>query len=125
MPLTLLGPIVAIGLALIALALWVMGFGNTPPLDKDAVSRAIAREFDVPPSDILFSPDERAALVQTPVGPLIAWRMGADVALRRLGRARCETTDGGLRFHFDDLAAPPLTVPLPQEARAAWEARLT
>lgn len=125
MPLTLLVPIVAVGLALIALALWAMGFGAAAPLDNDAISRAIDREFDTAPSSVLISPDGRAALAKTPIGPLIAWRMGGDVALRRAEHADVKASQDGITFRFDDFAAPPLAVNLPKQARADWETILS
>lgn len=126
MPLSILIPMVVLGIAGIALLLHLLGL--TAPArfdDDDSAARAWLREFpEDPPTRIVLSHDHRAALIETAKGRGVVWPMGADTTARYLDGAQISQTNKGLRIDLPDYTAPHIHLSLdPDEARQ-WPALL-
>ncbi|MDD9725777.1 hypothetical protein PVV74_09955 [Roseovarius sp. SK2] len=120
MPLSILLPMVVLGIAGIAVLLHLLGLSKPATFDDgSAATRAWLREFpDDTPTRVILSHDRHAALVETSRGPGVVWPMGADTTARYLDGARITQTDTGLRIALPDYTAPRITLKLdPDEAR--------
>ena len=129
MPLSILIPMVGLGIAGIALLLHVLGLTAPARLkDDDSAAQGWLREFpEDPPTRIVLSHDHRAALIETAKGRGVVWPMGADTTARYLDGAKISQTAKGLRIDLPDYTAPHINLTLdPDEARdwpALMEAR--
>lgn len=120
MPLSILLPMVVLGIAGIAVLLHLLGLSQPATFDNEAAARrAWLREFpEDTPTRVILSHDRHAALVETPQGAGIVWPMGADSTARYLDGAQVTQTDTGLRITLPDYTAPRITLTLdPEEAR--------
>jgi len=120
MPLSILLPMVVLGIAGIAVLLHLLGLSKPATFeDKAAARRAWLREFpEDTPTRVTLSHDRHAALVETPRGPGVVWPMGADTTARYLDGAHVTQTDTGLRIALPDYTAPRIALKLdPEEAR--------
>ncbi len=126
MPLSVLVPMVVLGIAGIAALLHLLGLSAQAPLDSDdAAGAAWLREFpDDPPLRILRCATQAAALVETAKGRGIVWPMGADTTARYLDGARIAPMATGLVVHLPDVTAPKIRLVLAAQEAAAWGRQL-
>lgn len=120
MPLSILLPMVILGIAGIAVLLHLLGLSMPAQFeDEDTARRAWLREFpDDAPARVILSHGRHAALIETTQGPGVVWPMGADSTARYLDGAQITQTDHGLRIDLPDYTAPRITLKLdPDEAR--------
>ena len=122
MPLSILIPMVVIGIAGITLLLHLLGQSRTALLaDETAARRAWMREYpEAQPTRIVLSHDHHAALVETQQGPGVVWPMGADTTARFLRSAHVERTKDGLRIDLNDFAAPHIHLHLDADEADLW-----
>ncbi|GAB4275824.1 MAG: hypothetical protein Kow0013_29790 [Pararhodobacter sp.] len=118
MPLSILLPLVVIGIAGLGAILHLGGHSRRFDIADDAIAR---REW------LRHWPDDRvlavhraggAALVETAKGLGILRPMGADTVAHRL--TGLSERGGALRLSFADFASPDVTLPLPDATRAEW-----
>lgn len=126
MPLTVLLPLVVIGIAGIAAILHLLGYSRAYSFASDADARAAwAREFPGDRTDgATVCASGRAALVDTTRGPGLVWAMGADTACRVLDGGRASLTSSGLTIRFPDFNAPRVSLAMPPAEARAWAARI-
>ena len=124
MPLSVLLPLVVVGIALIwGLVRWLQ---PTPPLRirDETEARAIwhHRNPETPAQTARINPGRSHALVETGAGPGLVWAMGADPVTRLIPPGtRCVETATGLRLKTGDFTAPVIDIPLPDpRERAQW-----
>lgn len=125
MPLSVLLPMVVIGIAGIALLLHRLGLSRPARLDCEAAAWAAwAREFpDDPARRATLASDRRGALIETETGRHgVVFVMGADTTARRLEGARLRQTAHGLRIDLPDFTAPHVTLALAPNEAARWPA---
>lgn len=124
MPLSLLLPMVILGIAGIALLLHVLGLSRPALLANKAAARAAwLREFpDDAPSRITLSHDNHAALIETARGHGVVWPMGADTAARYLTGAQITRTEAGLNISLPDYTAPRIRLQLGADELESWPA---
>lgn len=118
MPLWVLLPIVIVGIAGIGVLLHLTGHSRVFVLRDDAsVRRQWARHW---PSVAVTQVDLAggAALVLAEFGPALLRPFGADTVAHRI--TAMDLAPQGLRLHFGDLAAPPVTLHLDPDARDRW-----
>ena len=123
MPLEIMGPMVVLGIAGIALLLHLTG--QTAPMrlqtEEDAHRAWLREHGEDAPGIILVAADGRAALLRLASGALgLVTAMGADPSARYLTGASWETTTKGLRIRLPDFAAPRFDIALSEDDRAAW-----
>jgi hypothetical protein len=125
-PLTVLIPMVVLGIAGITVLLHVMGRSTVASFEsEDDAARAWLREYpDCPATRVILSHDRHAALIETGDGPGIVWPMGADTTARFLRQARITRTDKGLRVDLPDFAAPHIHLRLDPEEAELWPTHL-
>ncbi|MEQ8988062.1 MAG: hypothetical protein RID15_10025 [Marinovum algicola] len=124
MPLQILLPMVVIGIAGIVVLLHVLGRSELARFeDEDAARQAWLREYpDTPPTRVILSHDNHAALVETEYGAGVVWPMGMDTTARLLrGAAICRTKDG-LLVDLPDFAAPRVRLRLNDDEADLWPA---
>lgn len=124
MPLSVLIPIVVIGIAGIAVILHLLGLTAPRRLSDTAEALAAwAREFpETPAIAARLSADQRAALIELADGETgLVWCIGADTVARPLMGADVIDTKTGLDFHLHDMAAPHVSVALSAEERIRWK----
>ncbi|WP_299847034.1 hypothetical protein [uncultured Roseovarius sp.] len=122
MPLTILLPLVIIGIVGIAVLLHFLGLSKPARFDNEAAAKAAwLREFpeDVP-TRITLCQNHSAALVDASQGRGIVWPMGADTTARYLTDARIERTGNGLCITLPDYTAPRIRLTLEAEEAAIW-----
>lgn len=126
MPLSILLPMVVLGIAGIAVLLHVLGLSRPALLADAGVARAAwLDEFPTDaPTRITLSHDNRAALVETAKGAGIVWPMGADTTARYLTDAQITRTATGLRINLPDYTAPRIDVTLDTSEANRWPALL-
>lgn len=124
MPLSLLLPMVILGIAGIALLLHVLGLSRPALLANAAAARsAWLREFpDDAPGRITLSHDNHAALIETAQGHGVVWPMGADTAARYLTGAQITRTEAGLSISLPDYTAPRIRLRLGADELESWPA---
>ncbi|WP_371228321.1 hypothetical protein [Roseovarius sp. 2305UL8-3] len=122
MPLTVLVPMVLLGIAGIALLLHVLGLSQRKLFGDVAEARtAWLHEFpEDMPIRLVLSHDHRAALIDTAKGHGIVWPMGADSTARYLDGAKVARTATGLRIDLPDYTAPRIDLELDAEEVARW-----
>lgn len=123
MPLEILGPMVVLGIAGIALLLHLTG--RTAPMrletEEDARRAWLREHGEDAPGAVLVAASGRAALLRLSSGALgLVTVMGADPSARYLTGASWETTAQGLRIRPPDFAAPRFDIALSEDDRAAW-----
>ncbi|MET4102129.1 hypothetical protein ABIE58_001557 [Roseovarius sp. MBR-78] len=126
MPLSILLPMVALGIAGIALLLHLLGLSRRAVLPDAAAARAAwLREFpDDAPARVTLCQDRSAALIETQHGRGVVWAMGADTTARYLQGARVRRVTTGLALDLPDYTAPRIRLTLSPEEAAAWQERL-
>lgn len=122
MPISILLPMVALGIAGFAILLHGLGLSRAVSLpDETAVCRAWLREFPGhAPTRILLCKNRSAALVETEQGRGIVWPMGADTTARYLTQAHITATAQGLRIDLPDFTAPRIRLTLELDEAARW-----
>ena len=122
MPLEILGPVVVLGIAGIALLLHRLGLSEQFELTGEHTRTAWLREVpDDVPTQILIAKTRNAALLRLASGELgLVSVMGADTAARYLTDARWQHSDEGITLHLPDFAAPHVTIPLEPHEQAQW-----
>lgn len=126
MPLSILLPLVVLGIAGIAAMLHLLGYSQTAEIaDEDAARRLWVHHFpDDRPRHALLAHDRHAALVDTDRGLGLVWGMGADTVARLLHGADATPCGAGLNIHLHDFSAPSVTLTLtPSEVRD-WTAAI-
>lgn len=122
MPLSILLPMVVLGIAGVAVLLHLMGLSRPAVLeDAAAAQRAWMDEFpEDPPKRIVLSHDRHAALVETEKGRGVVWPMGADTTARYLEGAKISRTVKGLRIDLPDYTAPRILLTLNDDEADQW-----
>lgn len=126
MPLSLLLPMVILGIAGIALLLHLLGLSRPALLASEAAARAAwLREFpEDTPTRVVLSHDNHAALIDTAQGRGIVWPMGADTVARYLTGAEIIRTSTGLNIDLPDYTAPRIRLRLDESELERWPALL-
>ncbi len=127
MPLSVLIPVVVIGIAGIAVILHLLGLTAPRRLtDRAEALAAWAREFpELPAAEARLSADQRAALILLPNGEAgIVWCFGADTVARPLAGSELRETETGFVIRLRDVGAPRVTVTLAAEERPRWKETL-
>ena len=124
MPLSILLPMVIIGIAGIAVLLHLLGLSKPVTLTDEETARAAwLEEFpDDPPTRVTLCHAHSAALVDTARGHGLVWPMGADTTARYLDGARVHPTETGLRIDLPDYTAPHIHLTLAPDEAARWTA---
>ena len=126
MPLSILGPMVVIGIAGIAVILHLLGLSRRAVLADAAAARAAWDDEwgDTDPARAAtLSHDRHAALIETASGRHgIVFPMGADTTARYLDGARVAVTEQGLRIDLPDFTAPHVRLHLDEGEAARWPA---
>ena len=122
MPLSVLLPMVIIGIGGIAILLHVLGLSQEAKLaTEDAARDAWLREFpDHPVDRVSLSHTHRAALVEGAWGRGLVWSMGADTTARHLTGAQVRPLGAGLRIELSDVTAPHVDLDLDHRDAEAW-----
>lgn len=123
MPLSILLPMVVLGIAGIAVLLHLLGLSQRARLTDEAAARAAwLREYpDDPPARVTLCRDRCAALVVTKRGRGVVWAVGADTTARHLDGARLKPVRGGLCIDLPDYTAPHIHLALEPDEAAAWQ----
>jgi len=123
MPLSILLPMVVLGIAGIAVLLHLLGLSRRAVLADEAAARAAwLREFPADaPIHVTLCHDRSAALIETGQGPGVVWPMGADTTARYLTGARARRTKTGLRLDLPDYTAPRVHLTLDAGEAARWQ----
>lgn len=126
MPLSILLPMVILGIAGIALLLHVLGLSRRAVLADTAAARAAwLREFpEDSPIRVILCHDHSAALIETARGRGVVWPMGADTTARYLDGARVRQRKGGLTLDLPDYTAPRIRLTLSPDEATSWCALL-
>lgn len=126
MPLTILGPLVVIGILAIALILHLMGRTDTRRFATEAEARdAWEREYPENPAlKVLLSSDNRAALIRATRGLGLVWCFGDDTVARIVTKSKTHPTARGLAFERREFAARHIDVTLKADDRALWQTQL-
>lgn len=126
MPLSLLLPMVILGIAGIALLLHLLGLSRPALIASEAAARAAwLREFpEDTPTRVTLSHDNHAALIDTVQGHGIVWPMGADTTARYLTGAEVTRTPTGLNIDLPDYTAPRIRLRLDESELERWPALL-
>lgn len=124
MPLSILVPLVTVGILGIALLLHLLGLSRPVTLSDESAARdAWLSEFpDDTPLRVLLSRNRMAALVETPKGRGVVWPMGADTTARYLTGARITRRAEGLRISLPDYTAPRIDLVLDEAETGVWAA---
>ena len=123
MPLSILLPMVTLGIAAIAVLLHLLGLSRRATLPDVAAARAAwLREFPTDaPIHVTLCDNRSAALIATETGRGVVWPMGADTTARYLTGARLTATSSGLRLDLPDYTAPCIHIALDPDEAAAWQ----
>ena len=126
MPLSILLPMVVLGIAGIAVLLHMLGLSRPAVLQDEGAARAAwLDEFPADtPLRVVLSHDNHAALIETAQGHGIVWPMGADTTARYVDGARITRTATGLRFDLADYSAPRIHLTLDAAEITRWPALL-
>lgn len=126
MPLSILLPMVIIGIGGIAVLLHILGLTEPARLENEAAARrAWLREFpEDEPTRVALSHDRHAALIATDKGHGIVWPMGADTTARYVTGVQIARTQTGLRLDLPDYTAPHVHLTLDDREAEAWPAEL-
>lgn len=126
MPLSILGPMVVVGIGGIAILLHLLDLSKPMYFADEAAARAAwEREFpDIPATRAILCKTQLAALIETRDGPGVVWAMGVDSAARSLYGARAAKRPKGLMLYLPDFTAPKLFLALDEEETALWLSRL-
>jgi|TARA_R110000851_G_scaffold170606_1_gene316929 hypothetical protein len=126
MPLSILLPMVILGIAGIAVLLHVLGLSRRATLSDAAAARAAwLREFpEDAPTKVILCHDHSAALIETAQGRGVVWPMGADTTARYLRGARVRQRKTGLTLDLPDYTAPRIRLTLSPDEAASWCALL-
>jgi hypothetical protein len=126
MPLSILLPMVVLGIAGIAVLLHLLGLSRRAVLADEAAARAAwLREYPGDaPVRVTLCHDRSAALIETGRGRGVVWPMGADTTARHLDGARLTPTRTGLRIDLPDYTAPRVHLTLDAGESARWQATL-
>lgn len=122
MPLSILLPMVVIGIASIAVLLHVLGLSRAATLSDEATARtAWLREFPGHvPTRVFLCESQSAALIETAQGHGVVWSMGADTTARYLTHAQVKRSKSGLRIALPDYTAPVIRLKLAPDEVARW-----
>ncbi|MDZ7709934.1 MAG: hypothetical protein U5K36_07685 [Roseovarius sp.] len=126
MPLSILLPLVVLGIAGIALLTHLLGLSRRATLPDEAAARsAWLREFPGDaPARVTLCHDRSAALIETGKGRGVVWGVGADTTARYLTGARASPTKTGLRIDLPDYTAPHIHLTLDAGEAAEWQEAL-
>lgn len=123
MPLEILGPMVVLGIAGIALALHLLGLTAPRRLTtKDEARAAWLREHpDDDIAQVLLARSGRAALITLASGARgLVYAMGADTCAHPLKGARWQQRKNALRVGLPDFAAPHFDIALAPDELPIW-----
>ena len=126
MPLHILGPLVVIGIAGIAVILHLLGRTSPRRFADEAEARTSwEREYPQNPAlSVHLSSDNRAALIRATRGLGLVWCFGDDTVARVVTRSKTRPTATGLAFERREFAARKIHVTLDADDRAAWQTQL-
>lgn len=122
MPLTILLPMVVLGILSVALILHLKGFTDSLQFADETEVRSHFHRL-LPFAEItavLRSEDGKAAIVSTPDTSYLLWSFGADCTLHSLFGARFVDTPTGLRVQFNDFACPSAKITLTAAEKPQW-----
>lgn len=122
MPLSILLPMVILGIAGIAVLLHLLGWSRPAVLkDETAAEQAWLKEFpEDPPKRVVLSHDQHAALVETSKGRGVVWPMGADTTARYLDNAKISFNSNVLSITLPDYTAPRILLTLDRDEAEQW-----
>lgn len=122
MPLYILGPMVVVGIAGVALLIHLLGLSKPRLLRSDQEAHdAWLREF--PETKIQSASVSRAqtsALIRSDIGLGVVWSIGADTTARLLTQATFTADETSLNIHLPDYGAPHLRIPLTHDEIRHW-----
>lgn len=122
MPLSILLPMVVLGILGIALILHLKGFTKSLQFANEAEVRQHVHRLlpFVEVTSVLLSQDGKAAIVTTPELRYLIWSFGADCTLHGLTGAEIEDIPEGAHFHLHDFAAPGPKIALSHAEKPLW-----
>ena len=122
MPLSILLPMVMLGIAGIAVLLHLMGLSRRATLaDQAAAQAAWLREFpEDAPVHVILCRNNTAALIETARGRGVVWPIGADTTARYLRDARLRSVKTGLTLDLPDPTAPHIRLTLSPDEVETW-----
>ena len=122
MPLSILVPMVVLGIGGITILLHLLGMSGGRPLQDEAAARAAwAREVaDDPVERVILSQTGRAALIHSASGRGIVWAMGADTVARSLDGATMTASGTTLRIAFPEYDARGVKLTLAEGEAQRW-----
>lgn len=126
MPLSILLPMVIVGIAGITLLLHLLNLSRPLHFPDEAAARAAwLREFpDVPVDRVILCKTCLAALIETNSGPGVVWAMGADSTARFLTGARATARPNGVMLSLPDFTAPQIFIAMGPDEKDVWLSRL-
>lgn len=125
MSLSVLLPMVVLGVSGVVYLTYLLGFSKEAELTEATARAAWMREFTddgVRSADV--SQCGHAALIDASSGPGVVWVMGQDTTARQLNDVQAEQTPKGLVLHLRDFTAAHIRLELTPEEAADWRARL-
>ena len=122
MPLSILLPMVIVGITGIVVLLHLLGLSRMARFEDEAAARAAwLREFpEDMPERITLCHNRSAALIGLRQGNGVVWPMGADTTARPLTGAQITRAEGGLTIVLPDYTAPRIHLTLDRQEIAAW-----
>jgi hypothetical protein len=123
MPLSILLPMLGLGISGIAVLLHLLGLSRQATLADEAAARAAwLRAFPGDtPVRVTLCHDRSAALIATDTGRGVVWSMGADTTARYLNGAQIKPTRTGLHIDLPDYTAPRIQLTLDSGETAEWQ----
>lgn len=121
MPLSVLLPMVVLGISGIALLLHLLGKSGRLRLDREAAIAGWQREMGhTKVQQVLLAPSGHAALVQSDTGAGLVWVLGRDTVARTLGPGSLTRAKGRLRVSFSDYGSNDVILDLPPDTQKLW-----
>jgi len=126
MPLSILLPLVVIGIAGITLLLHLLGYSRQTEIASaaDAARMWLVHRPEDEVRDAVVATDRHAALLHTARGTGLLWSFGADTTARLLHGAEAKENGRGVVVHLHDFTAPSVTLHLRPEEVPAWIAEI-
>lgn len=126
MPLSILLPMVVLGILGVALILHLKGFTESLQFaDETEVRQHFHRLLPFTEvGAVLLSQDGHAAIVETPDMRYLIWSFGSDCTVHWLAGADIEDIPAGVHIHLHDFAAPGPKIALSRTEKPLWLTQL-